>query len=242
MELVAGVGAAAAIIARRRGLPALRCERHSGNRESELQENLENCVSWRPFPADALKEVPGLSLETCSFLEVESPELRIQILEYMAVNLLGQGSSQSFRFTPGLSFGLGLGWHSAEWRGEVLWALHLAATGGNPSATRLILFAQGRGRGRDLAAFCKERTVAAAPPPPLPEQQPERARAPKFWIQELVEEALLEVDAAEAAAGSAGLLQPREGEEERWEDLDPKTAEERGAKRLGLDFDPLAPA
>mmetsp|Transcript_88247 Transcript_88247/g.285657 ORF Transcript_88247/g.285657 Transcript_88247/m.285657 type:complete len:309 (-) Transcript_88247:85-1011(-) len=217
-----------------------------------------------PFPTEALHEVPELVLDDCSFLQVEASDLRARVVHYVTEHFEdGAARARSFRLrmrpTSGpvgqgtgdvgprgaaageqrLSLAPGLGWHMTRWKGEALWVLLLAGAGPG-AAEELVLFAQRRGRGRHLADFCEEllrmeggsmapgegpgAAERAAEPPPPPELP-----TPKFWVQELVEEALREVEAEEQAS------------QEKWSDMDMEEAEERGAKRLGLDFDPLAP-
>ncbi|CAJ1444845.1 unnamed protein product [Effrenium voratum] len=63
------------------------------------------------------------------------------------------------------------------------------------------------------------------------------AQGGKWWVQELVEQAIREQEAEEGKEDTAIDADP-----DRWSELKPDEAEKRGARRLGLDFDPLGPA
>mmetsp|Transcript_12773 Transcript_12773/g.33134 ORF Transcript_12773/g.33134 Transcript_12773/m.33134 type:complete len:324 (-) Transcript_12773:109-1080(-) len=213
------------------------------------------------------KDLPQLldttaALDDWSFLEVQEAAVRGSVLRHGVPCISGSATlPQSFRLqsqesgAAGLdefALALGLGLHSLEWQGEKLFLLHLAGEAAGDD-DQLVLLTKGRGpaRGAFLAAFCRAAAQAspraappvAAPPPVVATAAAANppAAAPKFWIQELVDDALREAEEEEARAVAAGgEAAPKEAPEPAWTELSPEESEKRGSDRLGLDFDPLA--
>ncbi|CAE7609897.1 unnamed protein product [Symbiodinium sp. CCMP2456] len=146
------------------------------------------------------------------------------------------GQSRTFKITKapdneGVEFSPGLGWHEVKWRGKLQILVMERLQGAHVHRRLVIVELEPQdGSIREFLKVC--RTMARAPEPaPTPPEEPGQ-QTPKFWVQELVEKAIREEEEAEQ----------RQSPPDDWSKMDKEEAKEKGAKRLGLDFDPLAPS
>lgn len=172
----------------------------------------------------------GFSTRTFSLDEADDQVLFDGVLQYIREH----GESRSYKITKapdneGVEFSPGLGWHAVKWKGE-LQILVMERLSGTDVHRRLVIVEIQDASIREFFKLC--RTMAKAPETaPTPPEEPVQ-RTPKFWVQELVEKAIREEEEAEQ----------RQSPPDDWSKMDKEEAKEKGAKRLGLDFDPLAPS
>eukprot|EP00439_Symbiodinium_sp_Y106_P022631 s4250_g2.t2 len=174
----------------------------------------------------------GFGAQTVSLDEADDQSLFDGVLQYIREH----GKSLNFKITKapdeeGVELSPGLGWHEVEWRGE-LQILVMERLSGTDVHRRLVIVVE-PGRDVSIREFLELCRATAPERPPNPEDREEpRQQTPKFWVQELVEKAIREEEEAEQ----------RQSPPDDWSKMDKEEANEKGAKRLGLDFDPLAPS
>lgn len=116
----------------------------------------------------------------------------------------------------------GLGWHLSDWKGQKIRSLHF-----EQGQRKVAIFIEG-GDKEELLHFFRSCEKHGQD-----EQDAMQVPRPKFWVQELVEAALREGEETEKDESDST-------EDARWSELKKDEADKLGAKRLGLDFDPLA--
>ncbi|CAJ1331253.1 unnamed protein product [Effrenium voratum] len=155
----------------------------------------------------------------------------------------GVGSSWEFQAGPGAPERLrclpGLGVHSVHRLGDVdaVATVHLEK-GPRRQIVAFLPFEK-RLEAKSLLSQFFEMCLAHSNVKAVSDTVREEAEAQggKWWVQELVEQAIREQEAEEGKEDTANDADP-----DRWSELKPDEAEKRGARRLGLDFDPLGPA
>jgi len=162
------------------------------------------------------------------------PVLYQHVLSFISVNGVGESweirKSEDPTGVMQLNAEAGLGWHLIDWKGNKIRSLHFER------GKRLIAIFFDTGTKEDLLEFfeqcCRETERQQT-------EDRQQASQPKFWVQELVEAALRE---EEAQSSNEKIAEEDQGNVRKWSEM-PKTEADRfGAKRLGLDFDPLAPS
>ncbi|CAJ1444843.1 unnamed protein product [Effrenium voratum] len=172
---------------------------------------------------------------------VDSPALYQAVLKFIGDK--GVGSSWEFQAGPGAPERLrclpGLGVHSVHRLGDMdaVATVHLEK-GPRRQIVAFLPFEK-RLEAKSLLSQFFEMCLAHSNVKAVSDTVREEAEAQggKWWVQELVEQAIREQEAEEGKEDTAIDADP-----DRWSELKPDEAEKRGARRLGLDFDPLGPA